>query len=157
MRRALITIITLALLTPLGALGQDRSLLPKGRWWKMPEVSKKLGLTAEQQSKLDSIFASRSKELIDLKGETEKHGIELRSQLEATHVLPDGVMNAAKDLGNARSLLFQKEVRMMLDMRAELTDEQWTTLRTAMDAQMKRMREQRQRPGQRPDGRRPQN
>ncbi len=151
MRKALITIITFAILMPVGAFAQDRSLFPKGRWWRMPEVSKRLGLTVEQQRKFDSIFAERAKELIDLKASTEKHGIELRSRLETKDAAPDSVMDSAKDLGDARSRLFQKEVQMMLEMRAELTDDQWTKLQSAMGAHLQKMRDQRMRPAQRPE------
>ena len=144
--KRLTTIIALVfVITPLSALAQDeRSMMPKGRWWRMPEVAKRLDLTAEQQEKLDAAFTQRSKELIDLKAEMEKAAIELRAVLESYGSDDAAVMKVASAVGEARSRLFRKEIEMMLDIRSELSEEQWTKLRAAIDAQMEnRMRERR--------------
>jgi Spy/CpxP family protein refolding chaperone len=151
MKRLLGTIAILFMLTPLAAPAQDHSMMPRGRWWKMPEVAKRLALTSEQQQQLDRVFNLRSKELIDLKATMDKASIELRSSLETFDSSPADVMKHANQVGEARGRLFATEIGMMLDLRAELTEEQWMKLRTAIDQRNERMREPR-RPQQRPGG-----
>jgi Spy/CpxP family protein refolding chaperone len=45
--------------------------IPPGKWWKRPAVVQKLGLTAEQQEKLEKIFLERRRAFVDLKAEVE--------------------------------------------------------------------------------------
>jgi len=150
MKRVLAAVVALVMLAPFATFAQERPMLPKGRWWKMPEVAKRLDLTPEQQAKLDDLFTERSKQLIDLKADMEKAAIELRASLENYDTKPADVMKHATAVGSARGELFKKEIEMMLDIRAELSEEQWTKLRQALDQQMEnRMRDSR-RPGQRP-------
>jgi Spy/CpxP family protein refolding chaperone len=134
MKRLTTLIALIFTLAPFAAFAQqDRPMMPKGRWWRMPDVSKQLRLTPEQQEKLDAAFTQRSKELIDLKAEMEKSAIELRASLESYDSNDADVMKFANAVGDARSKLFRKEIEMMLDIRSELTEEQWTRLRTAID------------------------
>lgn len=158
MRRLPAVFALLIVLSPLTAFAQqDRPMMPKGRWWKMPEVAKRLSLTPEQQEKLDAVFTKRSKELIDLKAEMEKSAIELRASLEKFGSSSTDVLGHATAVGNARGMLFRKEIEMMLDIRAELTEEQWTKLRTAIDQQIENRFRDSRRPAARPNPPPPQN
>lgn len=149
MKRILGVLAVLLVLSPLSAVAQERSMMPKGRWWKMPEVAKRLELTAEQQKRLDEVFTERSKQLIDLKATMEKSAIELRASLERFDSKPSDVMKHAAAVGEARSQLFSKEIEMMVDIRRELSEEQWMKLRAALDQHSRRMDQRR--PPQRPD------
>lgn len=158
MRRLQAVFAVLIVLSPLTAFAQqDRPMMPKGRWWKMPDVAKRLSLTPDQQEKLDAVFTKRSKELIDLKAEMEKSAIELRARLEKFDSKPAEVLGHATAVGDARSKLFRKEIEMMLDIRAELSEEQWTKLRAAIDQQMENRFRESRRPAARPNPPPPQN
>lgn len=150
--KRLTTLIALILfLAPVSVFAQqDRPMMPKGRWWKMPDVARQLRLTPEQQDKLDAAFTQRSMELIDLKAEMEKSAIELRATLERHDSKESDVMKFADAVGDARSKLFRKEIEMMLDIRSELTEEQWTKLRAAIDERMEGRLRERRPPAQRP-------
>jgi len=154
--KRLATLLTLVfVLLPVSALAQqDRPMIPKGRWWRMPDVAKRLALTAEQQEKLDAAFTQRSKELIDLKAEMEKSAIELRASLERYGSSSAEVTKHAAAVGNARSALFRKEIEMMLDIRSELSEEQWMKLRSAIEERMQSRMKDRP-PMQRPNGPQP--
>ena len=43
-----------------------------GRWWKNPEMVEKLGVTADQQKKMDDIFQQHRLKLIDLTASVER-------------------------------------------------------------------------------------
>src|SRR5579859_556232 len=46
--------------------------LPPGKWWRRPEIVQTLGLTEEQQDRLDTIFRAAANDLIDAKAEMDK-------------------------------------------------------------------------------------
>jgi len=160
MRRAICLSIVIIGFVAGSALAQQGGgpMMPKGKWWRMPEVSKQLKLTADQQTKLDAIFTASSTELIDLKADVDKLGIELRAQLEKSQSAKKDVLAVAQKLGVARGRLFEREIAMMVDMKSVLNDEQWDMLREKLEQRAGRMRDEmrEQGPGG-PDRPRPRN
>jgi Spy/CpxP family protein refolding chaperone len=136
MKRLMAVFAMMALLSPLAVRAQDHSMMPKGRWWKVPEVARQLELTAEQQDRLDAIFSARSKELIDLKATMDKSAIDLRAGLETFDSKPADVQKLAGAFSDARGRLFRKEIEMLTEMRGELSESQWIRLRTAVAERM---------------------
>jgi Heavy-metal resistance len=120
----------LSLLIATAALAQN---LPPGKWWRKPELAQLLGLTTEQQNKLESVWLGASSELIDLKGEVEKQNIALRIELERPALDRKAVQNAAARLNIARGRLFERELLMLVDMRGVLNDAQWMRMRNVLD------------------------
>ena len=115
------------------ALAQDVPSMPRGRWWQMPQVVKQLGITAEQQGKLDAIFQASQTDLIDLKADVDKQGVELRAMLEKPQTSRKDVLATASKLSASRGKLFEREITMLFDMRAVLSEQQWSALRMAME------------------------
>jgi Spy/CpxP family protein refolding chaperone len=124
------------------AQGAGGPMMPKGKWWRMPQVSKELGLTADQQTKLDAIFNATSTELIDLKADVDKLGIELRAQLEKPQTPRKDVLSVAQRRGVARGRLFEREIGMMVDMKSVLNEDQWRVLRSKLEERAGRMRDE---------------
>src|SRR5207253_1204030 len=115
--------IAFALLTFAGAaLAAD---LPPGKWWRRPEIVQALALTDEQQTKLDVIFRNSAADLIDLRGAVEKQNIVLRGELDQSQLNRAEIQRAASKLSEARARLFERELMMLVDMRAVLTEPQW--------------------------------
>lgn len=143
MRRAICpAILIIGLIAGTALAQQGGPMMPKGKWWRMPEVSKELKLTADQQTKLDAIFTVSSTELIDLKADVDKLGIELRAQLEKSQSAKKDVLTVAQKLGNARGRLFEREIAMLIDMKSVLNDEQWDVLREKLEQRAGRMRDE---------------
>ena len=124
------TLALLALLLATSTLAAD---LPPGKWWRKPEIAQLLGLTTEQQNKLENIWLGASSELIDLKGEVEKQNIALRIELDRSQLDRRAVQAAAARLNIARGRLFERELMMLVDMRGVLSDAQWTRMRNVLD------------------------
>jgi Spy/CpxP family protein refolding chaperone len=140
---AMVTFLTgSALAQGAGAGGPGGPMMPKGKWWRMPEVAKQLRLSADQQTKLDAIFNASSGELIDLKADVDKLGIELRAQLEKPQSAKKDVVAVAQKLGSARGKLFEREIGMMVDMKSVLDEDQWAMLREKLEERAGRMREE---------------
>lgn len=107
--------------------------MPPGKWWKRAEVVERLRLTSDQQERLDRVFKQSATQLVDLKADVEKRSIELRNELDEAQPRREQVQQLATRLSEARARLFEREVMMLLDMRAVLTVEQWRTVRELLD------------------------
>ena len=92
--------------------------LPPGKWWRRPEIVQSLNLAEEQQNKLENIFRTSSGDLIDLRGEVEKLNINLRGDLDQSQLDRAAIRNDAQRLSDARTRLFERELMMLVDMRA---------------------------------------
>lgn len=112
--------------------------LPPGKWWHKPEVVRQLELTTQQQQRLDEIFRTAANELIDARAETEKQQIALRGELERPQLRKKDIQAIATRLSEARAKLFERELMMLVDMRAVLNDPQWDKLRRHMDERAER-------------------
>lgn len=107
--------------------------LPPGRWWRAPKIVETLGLTEEQQTRLEAIFRGAANDLIDRKGEVEKLNIALRGELDQRQLNRQAIQQISARLSEARGRLFERELMMLVDMRGVLNEEQWTRLRAELD------------------------
>jgi Heavy-metal resistance len=123
----------MAALALLLSAGAAFAQLPPGKWWRRPDIVNKLQISEEQQGKLDAIFRSSANELIDLKGEVEKANIAVRGDLDQTQLNRQNILRDAARLNEARGRLFSRELGLLVDMRAALTDVQWNRLREEID------------------------
>ncbi|HEX7152902.1 MAG TPA: periplasmic heavy metal sensor [Thermoanaerobaculia bacterium] len=140
-KRFLMAVTLLLAATFANAQGQ----LPPGKWWRMPQVVKQLQITAAQQTQLDTIFRGSASDLIDLKAAVDKASIALRGELDDTRINRTELQQAARRLNEARGRLFEREVMLLADMRAVLTDSQWTRLREELDQRQQQHQQQRRR------------
>ena len=107
--------------------------LPPGKWWRRAEVVKQLSLNADQQDRLDEVFRTAANDLIDAKAEVDKLQIALRGELDRTQLRRNEIERIGNALHDARGRLFNRELRMLVDMRAVLNDTQWNRLRQHLD------------------------
>ena len=125
--------IALAVLTLLFATSAfAQANLPQGKWWRRPEIIQTLNLSEEQQDKLETIFRNASSDLIDLRGEVEKQNINLRGELDQQQLDRAAIRRDAQKLSDARGRLFERELTMLVDMRATLNDAQWNRMRSGL-------------------------
>lgn len=103
--------------------------LPPGKWWQRPEIVKQLNLTAEQQQRLDEAFRASADALIDARADVEKAQVALRGELERAQLRRNDIRAIATRLSEARGRLFERELMMLVDMRAVLNDAQWEQMR----------------------------
>jgi hypothetical protein len=90
-------------------------------------------LTDEQQDRLDAIFRTAANDLIDLRGSVEKANIALRGLLDQPRLDRVAIHREAVRLSDAKGKLFDRELTMLVDMRAVLTDPQWNRMRNELD------------------------
>ena len=136
------TLAIAGLLLVLGtALGQQG--LGDGKWWKRPRIVQALGLTAEQSSELEKIFAKSRPKLIDLKADLEKKQFAYEQAMSADKVDRQDVEAKIEAREQARAKL-QKELSLMeLDMKQVLTPEQREKVSQFREENRQRMMERR--------------
>lgn len=123
--------------------------LPPGKWWRRPEIIQQLQLSDEQQTRLDAIFRVSADDLIDLRGGVEKANVALRSELDQSQLDRQKIHTFATRLSELRARLFDRELMMLVDMRAVLSESQWNRMRQVLDrvgGQPNGQRGQQQRP-----------
>jgi Spy/CpxP family protein refolding chaperone len=124
--------LLIAFLASFAASAFGQANLPPGKWWRRPEIVQQLNLAEEQQNKLETIFRTASNDLIDLRGEVEKQNIALRGDLDQSQLDRAIIRRDAQKLSDARGRLFERELTMLVDMRAVLNDAQWNRMRNEL-------------------------
>lgn len=142
-------LIALALLA--GAFVAEAQQMPPGKWWRRAEVVQELQLSREQQDRLDAIFQGAANDLIDAKAAVEKLQVAIRGELDRAQVRREELRRVASQLSEARGRLFERELIMLVDMRAVLDEGQWRRMRARLDRApaMQRQRPQQRRPPRR--------
>jgi Spy/CpxP family protein refolding chaperone len=125
--------------------------LPPGKWWRRPEIVQTLNLAEEQQDKLETIFRTASGDLIDLRGEVEKQNITLRGDLDQPQLDRAAIRRDAQKLSDARGRLFERELTMLVDMRAVLNDAQWNRMRSGLMERLGNAQQQQRKNLERPN------
>jgi Spy/CpxP family protein refolding chaperone len=106
-----------------------------GKWWQNADVVSKLGLSDSQVSQLNQVFYNHKMKLIDYGAAMEKQDLKLQTMLDADQ--PDeGQVNAQVDqVLAARGKLEREFTTMNLDLRKQLSVEQWRQLKTIRGAE----------------------
>jgi Spy/CpxP family protein refolding chaperone len=103
---------------------------PHGRWWDNPEIAQKLGLSADQQKKMDDIFQQSRLKLIDEHASVEKEETILEPLLSAEQPDESRILAQIDKVAQSRAELEKANARMLLGLRGVLTTAQWKTLQT---------------------------
>lgn len=102
---------------------------PPGRWWDDPEFVKKLGLSDDQQKKMDEIFNSARLKLIDLFAAVQKEEAIMEPLVAADPPDENKLLAQIDRVAQARAELEKANARMLLGIRSQLTHEQWLKLK----------------------------
>ena len=100
-----------------------------GMWWKNPEVAARIGLTTEQQKKMEDIFIQSRVQLIDLHASLEKQQLLLEPLMNANPIDQARAAAQIDKIADTRASLEKTNAKMLLSIRGVLTPEQWTKLR----------------------------
>jgi periplasmic protein CpxP/Spy len=101
---------------------------PPGRWWMDPGLVQKLGLTGDQQKRIDALFQQNRLKLIDLSAGLQKEEAILEPLLEADRPEESQVLAQIDRIAQARAELEKANARMLLGFRGVLTLDQWKKL-----------------------------
>src|SRR5258708_21365449 len=113
-----------------GGRGGRLRMGPPGRWWDDPEFIKKLGLSDDQQKKMDELFNSARLKLIDLFAAVQKEEAIMEPLVAADPPDENKLLAQIDRVAQARAELEKANARMLLGIRSQLTHEQWLNLKT---------------------------
>ena len=115
-----------------GGRGEGRGLHmgPPGRWWDNPDFAQKLSLSTDQQKKMDDIFNTNRLKLIDLFAAVQKEEAVMEPLVSADPPDDNKVLAQIDRVAQARAELEKGHARMLLDIRRQLTHDQWVQLQT---------------------------
>lgn len=100
----------------------------RGMWWKSPEVAARIGLSPEQQKKIEDIVLQSRVQLIDLHASLEKEQLLMEPLLNANPVDQPKAMAQIDKIADTRATLEKTNAKMLLSIRGVLTADQWTKL-----------------------------
>lgn len=101
---------------------------PPGRWWMDPGLVQRLGLTPDQQKRIDAVFQQNRLKLIDLSAALEKQEAMLEPLLDFDRPDEAQVLAQIDRVAQARADLEKANGRMLLGFRSVLTLDQWKKL-----------------------------
>jgi protein CpxP len=101
---------------------------PHGRWWNNPEWVQKLGLTSDQQKKMEAVFEQSRPSLMDLLATARKEETAMEPLLAADQPDEGKILAQIDRVAQARAELEKANARMLLGLRRVLTSDQWKTL-----------------------------
>ena len=99
-----------------------------GRWWKNPQMVEKLGLTVDQQKKMDDIFQQHRLKLIEVTAAVEREEVILEPMMAADQPDEAKIVAQIDKVAQARAELEKANARMLLGIRRILTPDQWKKL-----------------------------
>jgi hypothetical protein len=106
----------------------DGDLLPPGTWWRSPEIATRIGLSADQQKRIDELFLQSRVQLIHLHASLEEAQLLLEPLLNASPVDQPKALAQIGKIADTRAELEKTNAKMLLSIRAVLNADEWTKL-----------------------------
>ena len=119
---------------------QKKFHMPFGRWWDNPHMARRVGLTSEQQKKMDEIFNGYRPKLERLHANLHKQETILGPLIGADNPNEGKILAQIDMVAQARASLEKEFARMLLGLQRQLTQEQWEKLREMHREQMEHMK-----------------
>lgn len=101
---------------------------PGGKWWDNPEMVRQLGISADQQKRMDDAWQQSRLKLIDLSATLEKEEVMMEGLLRGPQLDDSKILPEIDRIAQARAELEKANARLMLAIRHVLTPEQWEKL-----------------------------
>lgn len=114
-----------------GPGGPEGRLLPPGTWWRNQDVVSRIGLSADQQKRIDGIFLESRVQLIHMHASLEEDQLRLDGALQATPFNQNEALAQSNKVADMRADLEKANAKMLLTIRGVLTADQWTKLQAA--------------------------
>ncbi|HQG31345.1 MAG TPA: periplasmic heavy metal sensor [Deltaproteobacteria bacterium] len=101
---------------------------PPGRWWQVPSMADKVGVSQSEKEALDSLYVQNRRTLIDLKSNVEKERFELDNILGQQNFNERAALNQFQKLEQQREKLSMERFRYLLQVRKILGQERYQRL-----------------------------
>ncbi len=120
-------LILLIILIPATAFSVRQGSL-HGKWWQMPRMARKIGLTEIEVEKLDNLYRASRRNLIHLKADVEAEQFDLETLIEDKELNEAAALEKYRNLEKAKATLGMERFRFLLDVRKLLGHKRFRTL-----------------------------
>ncbi|MBW2005476.1 MAG: periplasmic heavy metal sensor [Deltaproteobacteria bacterium] len=117
------------------------SPMESGKWWYRPGVKDTLQLTPDQIDTINKIWMEHKKRLIDIKSDIGKTYLDLENVMSQPMTDRQEAYKLAERLGQLHSQQIEKRIKMAIDIRQELSIEQFEKLKGLRREFAQRLRE----------------
>jgi len=118
--------------------GDGLEMMPPSEWWRDPQISVAVNLTADQTALFDRIHRDQSEEIAKLERDSMVAMRDLRQMVESTQPSAADITGAGQRLRGIRDALFDRRVQLLAAERTLLTQQQWNALQAALSASRNR-------------------
>lgn len=100
-----------------------------GKWWYRPGVKDALQLSSDQIDRINTIWVEHQKRIIDVKSDIGKAYLDLENMMSQPTVDKQKAYTLAERLAQLHSQQTEKRIKMAIDIRQELSGEQFEKLK----------------------------
>jgi len=115
--------------------------MESGKWWYRPGVKDTLQLTPDQIDTINKIWMEHKKRIIDIKGDIGKTYLDLENMMSQPMTDRQGAYKLAERLAQLHSEQTENRIKMAIDIRQELSIEQFEKLKGLRREFARRLRE----------------
>jgi Spy/CpxP family protein refolding chaperone len=117
------------------------NIMPRGKWWKSPEVAERLRLTPDEKEKLDTQYLEHRQQMIDLRAQVAKERLELEQLFDSTKFDSAACMDSFKKLEKAHVNLATERFKFLVQVREMLGLERFQELKAEFWKHLRQRRE----------------
>jgi hypothetical protein len=121
--------------------------MESGKWWYRPGVKDTLQLTPDQIDTINTIWMEHKKRIIDIKGDIGKAYLDLENMMSQPMTDRQGAYKLAERVAQLHSQQTENRIKMAIDIRQELSIEQFEKLKGLRREFARRLREKGPRAG----------
>ena len=103
-----------------GQHGKEGMDVPRGKWWKMPQMAGRLNLTDDEKEKLDLMFLEHRRQMIDLRSAKQKERLELEHLLDSASLDSAACMRRFMSVQEAHKAVALERFKFLLSVREML-------------------------------------
>lgn len=111
-----------------GGADDGLDVMPPADWWRNPQISTAVNLSADQVTALDRISHDQSDEIAKLERDSVVAARDVRQVVEGNEPSLADITAAGQRLRGIRDVLFDRRVQMLAAERTLLTKQQWEAL-----------------------------
>ena len=91
--------------------------LPRGKWWRMPEVASELKISSDEKAQLDDLYYKHQNQMIDHKSELKKEQITLEWFIEKEILDESACKDQFQKVLEARNKLSTERYNFLMEVR----------------------------------------
>lgn len=142
MKRTLFTLLALAVAA--GLLAEPGLHMPRGKWWTNPKAQETLNLSPQQIDRLNAIHTQYAEAMIDLNADVDKLRLHLGEIFDSDPFIEEDALRQMDAIQKAQQALHQARSQMFVKIRAQLTAQQWQSIKAFREFRRAERREGRE-------------